>query len=52
MMTKNHLSQPIPLPGIDREKIMRDAPKDLGAGMFILASSTMGKYWVQNQENE
>ena len=29
MMTKSHVSQPIPLLGINSEKIMRDAPKDV-----------------------
>lgn len=40
-MTKNHLSQPIPLLGINYKKIMEDAPKDLDTSMLIPASFTL-----------
>ena len=34
-MTKNHLSQPIPLLGINSKKILKDAPKDLDISILI-----------------
>lgn len=40
-MTKNHLSQPISLLGINYKKIMKDDPKDLDASMLIPASFTL-----------